>query len=287
MTAVGPEVATEKPGMTIDALLHVARARLGQSSSAALDARLLLEAATGITHAEIIAEPYLQLSEQQMQTFNAFITRRMAHEPVSRILGTREFYGRSFIVTDAVLDPRADTECVIELALKLVKQGRFIDLGTGSGAIAITLCAENHELSGVASDLSAPALSVAKANAENLGIVERLDFHHGAWLEGVTERFDLIISNPPYIRDDANLPPDVARFDPHLALFGGADGLQSYCAIAQQSRRCLNANGLVVVEIGHQQAHAVSEIFVEHGFKYIDEAIDIAGYTRGLAFQLA
>ena len=287
MTAVGPEVATEKPGMTIDALLHVARARLGQSSSAALDARLLLEAATGITHAEIIAEPYLQLSEQQMQTFNAFITRRMAHEPVSRILGAREFYGRSFIVTDAVLDPRADTECVIELALKLVKRGRFIDLGTGSGAIAIILCAENHELSGVASDLSAPALSVAKANAENLGIVERLEFHHGAWLEGVTERFDLIISNPPYISDDANLPPDVARFDPYLALFGGADGLQSYRAIAQQSSSCLNVNALVVVEIGHDQAQAVSQIFTAHGFKIIDKAIDIAGYTRGLAFQLA
>ena len=268
---------------TVATLLAEARRKL-ECHTAALDVRLLLQAATGINHAELIANPHHELTLSQFQNFEAYINRRAAHEPVSRILGNREFYGRNFKVTREVLDPRADTECVVELALAQVKSGRFIDLGTGSGAIAITLCAENSLLSGIAADISGDALAVAKANAAANGISSQLSFHHGTWLEGMTQRFDLIISNPPYIRQDAQLPPDVKNFDPHLALFGGADGLDAYRAIAAQSASHLTLTGVIVVEIGHEQAEFVTELFAAQGFKITAHAIDIAGYIRGLAF---
>ena len=253
--------------------------------TAALDARLLLQAAAGLTHAEIIAEPQRELSPEQIKTFEQFIIRRLAHEPVSRILGTREFYGREFMVTPAVLDPRADTECVVELALQLTLQGRFVDLGTGSGAIAVTLCAENKKLSGVATDISPDALLVAKANAQSLEVADRLQFHQGSWFDELNGPFDLIISNPPYIREDAKLAPDVTNYDPHLALFGGADGLQAYRAIAQQCGPHLSENAHVVVELGFDQAPSVAEIFAAHDFIVASKAIDIAGYIRGYAFS--
>jgi release factor glutamine methyltransferase len=267
----------------------LAEARLKLESiaieTAALDARLFLQAATQLTHADIVADPQREISPEHIKIFEQFITRRMLHEPVSRILGTREFYGREFIVTPAVLDPRADTECVVELALKLTKQGRFVDLGTGSGAIAITLCAENKNLSGVATDISADALLVAEANAKNLNVTDRLQFHQGVWFDGWSGSFDLIISNPPYIREDAKLPYDVANYDPHLALFGGADGLQAYRAIALLSGHHLAESAHLVVELGFDQAQAVTEIFSAHGFVVNGKAIDIAGYIRGLAFM--
>jgi release factor glutamine methyltransferase len=271
---------------SLSTALAEARRKLGNTDTetAALDARLLLQAATSLTHAQIIAEPQWELLPEQIKTFEQFITRRMAHEPVSRILGKREFYGREFIVTPEVLDPRADTECVVELALKLTREGRFVDLGTGSGAIAVTLCAENKNLSGIATDISSAALEVAKANAHILVVADRLQFHQAAWFEGLSGSFDLIISNPPYIKDDAKLPPDVASYDPHVALFGGADGLQAYRAIAQQCGPYLSENAHVVVELGFDQASSVAEIFAAHDFSVTSKAIDIAGFIRGLAF---
>jgi len=255
------------------------------SDTSALDARLLMQAATDLSHAEVIAEPNRAMTKAQIEIFEGFIERRLAHEPVSRILGAREFYGRSFKISPAVLDPRADTECVVELAMKLTPRGQFIDLGTGSGAIAITLCAENSNLTGVASDLSTNALAVAKHNAETLGVSNQLRFHHGAWLEGIQNRFDLIISNPPYIKQDDQLPPDVTSYDPHLALFGGLDGLDSYRSIAAQSASHLTLNGTVVVEIGLEQADNVVEIFAANGFQLVTKAFDIAQHIRGLAFR--
>ncbi len=270
---------------TIAGLLATARHKL-PGETAALDARLLMQAATGFTHTEVVAEPDAVLTATQMTTFEAYILRRYNHEPVSRILGGREFYGRQFKVTPDVLDPRPDTECVVELALSQVKCGRFIDLGTGSGAIAITLCSENKDLSGVATDISASALTVARENAQALATLDRLDFRCSTWFAGIEDRFDLIVSNPPYIREDAELPPDVKNFDPHLALFGGADGLDAYRAIAVQSASYLTLSGALVVEVGHEQAPEVVEIFVRNNFKLTAETIDISGYTRGLAFQV-
>ena len=270
---------------SIQYLLREARTKLGNNFSAALDSRLLLQAATGLTHTDIIAEPTRELSDEVGAKFNAFILRRLAHEPVSRILGRREFYGRDFVVTPDVLDPRPDTEVVVELALKHVRQGRFIDLGTGSGAIAITLCAEANVFSGLAADVSMAALDVARENAKRLGVDDRLSFHQGSWFEGVDEVFDLIVSNPPYIRDNEKLASDVMDYDPHLALFAGMDGLSAYREIARNAAAHLMPNGVVVVEIGHDQSAEVVGLFETQGFTCFDRATDLGEHVRGLVFK--
>ena len=273
--------------MKIEDLLTEGRRLLQRQGtfSVALDVRLLLQAAAGLTHENIIAEPMRHVTADAAATFNAFIARRLAHEPVSRILGRREFYGREYQITPDVLDPRPDTEVVVELALDNVKGGRFIDLGTGSGAIAITLCAEAAGLSGVATDISGAALAVARGNAQRLGMSDRIIFHQGPWFDGVEGLFDLIISNPPYIRASEILAADVANFDPHLALFGGEDGLAAYREIAKQSTARLAAEGIVVVEVGHEQSSEVERLFETHGFKLADQALDLAEHVRALAFK--
>ena len=269
----------------VAALLKEARAQLGNNFSASLDARLLLQEATGLTHADIIAEPETDIGAEALVKFKSFIARRMAHEPVSRILGRREFYGRNFIVTPDVLDPRPDTEVVVELALKLVPRGRFIDLGTGSGAIAITLAAENHNLSGIAGDVSPAALAVAQINAKANAVEQRLDFQLSRWFEGIEGQFDLIISNPPYVRADDKLMPEVFEHDPHLALFGGEDGLAAYRAISAGASSHLVSGGIVVVEIGSGQNEEVAELFETKGLTLLEKARDLQDQIRALAFR--
>jgi len=273
----------------VETLLKEGRTRLQAQGtfSVALDVRLLLQAATGLSHAEIIAEPEREVDEATVSRFQDFIARRVAHEPVSRIRGHREFYGRDFIVTPDVLDPRADTEVVVELALKHINGGRFIDLGTGSGAIAVTLCAENQNLSGIASDVSPSALLVAEANAKANGVADRIRFLHGSWFDGLSEKFDLIVSNPPYVRLDEKLMPDVSDYDPHLALFAGADGMESYRAISAGTAFHLATGGLVVVEIGAGQSEEVARLFETSGLELLEMAEDLQGHKRAMAFRQA
>jgi release factor glutamine methyltransferase len=275
---------------TIAAVLKAARAELQTlgMETAALDARLLLQGAAALSHEQMIAESEALLDPRSFSIFQHYIQRRMKFEPVSRILGSREFYGREFHVTPDVLDPRADTECVVELALSLIKgPAKFLDLGTGSGAIAITLCAERKDWTGVASDVSEAALKVAHNNAIANKLSAQLKFHQGAWFEGIAEKFDLIISNPPYIKSNATLMPDVVNYDPHLALFGGADGLEAYRAIATGAAAQLMHEGLVVVEIGAGQEGEVAQIFKAQNFTLKNKARDIAGHTRALTFNAA
>ena len=274
--------------MRIDTLLSKGRNLLKHqgSFSVNLDVRLLLQAATGLTHEDIVAEPQREVSADATATFDIFIARRLAQEPVSRILGRREFYGREFLITPDVLDPRPDTEVVVELALKHVRRGSFVDLGTGSGAIAVTLCAEAAELNGIASDISNAALDVARNNARRLGVSERLGFHQGSWFDRVEGKFDLIISNPPYVKSQESLPPDVANYDPHVALFAGDDGLVAYREIARQSATHLSPHGFVILEIGHDQSTEVEQLFETQGFKLVDKAQDLGGHIRGLAFNV-
>ena len=274
--------------MKIEALLREGRDLLKQqgSFSVNLDVRLLLQAAGDLTHQEIVADPQTEVGDEATATFHSFIARRLAHEPVSRILGRREFYGRDFSITSDVLDPRPDTEVVVELALKYTQQGHFVDLGTGSGAIAVTLCAEAAALHGMATDISIPALQVARTNAQRLGVAEKLSFHQGKWFDGLEGKFNLIISNPPYIKTQELLPPDVANYDPHLALFGGDDGLLAYAEIARQSAPFLLPDGFVVLEIGYDQSPAVMRLFETSGFNLVDSAQDFGGHIRGLIFNL-
>lgn len=258
--------------------------------TAVLDARLLFQEASGLRHEDIVAEPDLAVPPEVAARFSVFVERRCKFEPVSRILGSREFYGRSFQVTPDVLDPRADTETLIGATLGLAKgKGalRILDVGTGSGAIAVTLLAELPEATAVASDLSAAALAVAKGNAEALGVAGRASFVQANWFEGIEDRFDLIISNPPYIPlgDIAGLAPDVREFDPPRALDGGPDGLEAYRRLANGAGGYLTPSGRVVVEIGAGQENAVNELFMGQGFDRESRHFDLAGHARCLVFS--
>lgn len=261
----------------------------GGIETAVLDARLLFQTASGLRHEDIVAEPEMDVSPEVAGRFLSLIKRRCKFEPVSRILGTREFYGRSFRVTPDVLDPRADTETLIGAALGLVKGKaplRILDLGTGSGVIVVTLLAELPGATAIASDLSAAALAVAKGNAEALGVAGRASFVQANWFEGIDGRFDLIVSNPPYIPlgDIAGLAPDVREFDPARALDGGPDGLEAYRRLAGGAGSHLAPQGHVVLEIGAGQKNAVNNLFRAEGFDRESRHFDLSGHVRCLVF---
>ena len=258
------------------------------SPDSGLDARLLLQAIMDLDHAGVISADRQVLTPEQVRRFDQYLARRLAHEPVSKILGQRDFYGRLFKVTADVLDPRADTETLIDLALELRAGpgGPVLDLGSGSGAIICTLLAEWPAATGLAVDLSAAALAVTAENAERLGVNARITLVQGDWFFGVTGRFDLIVSNPPYIPagEIAALEPDVREHDPHLALAGGADGLSCYRAIAAGAGAHLAAGGRVIVEIGAGQQTDVAAIFAAAGLVLTAERLDLGGHVRALQF---
>ena len=261
----------------------VARLKAAGIETAALDARVLLQHCLKLDHASLIAQSDLDV---EADAFHAAIARRAAREPVSRMTGEREFYGRSFRLSPAVLDPRPDTETLVAAALDLPWQ-RLLDLGVGSGALAVTLLAERASATGVATDVSGAALAVAAANARRHGVESRLAFTEGAWFAPVTGRFDLVVSNPPYIRhgDLAALQPEVSAHDPALALDGGADGLDAYRSIAASLEACLEPQGHAVLEIGAGQAAEVSAIFAEAGFSTLVRHFDLGGHIRCLVLE--
>lgn len=278
------------PADRVKPLLVEAAARLRAAGCGTpdLDARLLLQAAAGLTREDIILSPDAPVAKEDLERFAGLIARRAQREPVSRILGAREFYGRAFRVTPAVLDPRPDTETLIEAALDLMPAGaRLLDLGTGSGTIAVTLLAERPDATGVATDISSAALALAAANAAANGVADRLSLAEGNWFGPVSGAFDIILSNPPYIpaRDIAGLSPDVRNFDPLSALVGGDDGLDPYRVIAAGAAAHLREGGHVAVEIGAGQALDVTAIFGAQGFRPAGEHRDLGGHIRCLAFR--
>jgi release factor glutamine methyltransferase len=279
------------PADTIASLLRLARQTLEEAdvSSATLDSRLLLQDVTGLSHAAIIATPDLRITPQQKKFFQSHIALRLAHQPVSKILGFREFYGRRFKVTRDVLDPRQDSETLIELCLAQITPDQdfnFIDLGSGSGAIGITLACERPLSRGICSDFSEKALRITRENTIAMGVADRLTALHSNWFANVTGRFDLIVSNPPYIATHVipTLEPDVRDHDPHLALDGGTDGLDCYRAIASAAGLHLAPLGSIVVEIGAGQAADLIEIFLKQGFQLTSQRSDLGGHVRALMF---
>ncbi len=256
-----------------------------------LDARLLLCHAAGLTHEGFVAQAGRALAPEAAKRLNAMIRRRVSREPVSRITGMREFYGRSFLVDADALDPRPDTETLIEAALDGVEQAgrrdeplRLLDLGTGTGCILLTLLAELPKARGSGTDLSLGALRVAEANAMRLGVAARVSFLRSDWLDGVSGAFDLIVSNPPYIATSeiGGLAPEVGLHDPRLALDGGPDGLDAYRRIAAGAARLLAPQGQLLVEIGASQAVAVAALLREAGFvvETASPRLDLAGRPR-------
>ena len=250
-----------------------------------LDARLLVMAATGFSHTDMITRGTEFPRAEIFDVIADYAARRLAGEPVDHILGKRDFYGRSFEVTKDVLSPRPETEMLVEAALAILADkpdSQILDLGTGSGAIIISILAESETARGTAVDISPRALEVARRNAKAHNVESRLEFHEGSWLDPVTASFDIILSNPPYITAAAmaELSPEVAQFDPDLALSGGEDGLVAYRIIANGAAAHLSPGGLLLLEIGYDQGASVSGLLWAAGFTDVTVHPDLAGHDR-------
>jgi release factor glutamine methyltransferase len=247
------------------------------------DREVLLSHVTGQNRAWIWSHLDDRMPPEQLADFTELLTLRENGHPIAYLLGFREFYGRDFQVSPAVLIPRPETELLVELALSLLPRhrARVIDVGTGSGAIALTLAAERPDWRILASDLSKPALGIACANRARLGL-ENVDLIQCDLLAGISERsFDLIISNPPYVAEgDPHLQAGDLRFEPALALSCGADGLSVIRQLVAQAARSLEPGGRILLEHGHDQAASVRDLLCAHGFDSVRSWPDLAGIER-------
>lgn len=251
---------------------------------AATDARVLLAHAADIAPDRLTLHLPEEAPEAVLARFATLIARRAAREPVSHLTGGRLFWGRRFIVTPDVLDPRPETETLVAEALA-APFARVLDLGAGSGAIVLSLLAERADAVGLGVDLSPRALDVAQRNADALGLSARCHFAQGSWFAPVQGRFDLIVSNPPYIAADdmAGLSPEVRLYEPHLALTPGGDGLDAYRAIAAGVGAHLAPGGRVLLEIGPTQGDAVAQMLRGAGLDQVRVLPDLDGRDRVVA----
>lgn len=290
------------PGLKDGTTIAEARRMLVQTfkqagvDEAEADARLLIGHALRIDRSRLLAESDRLLEAREVNAIQSLAARRLAREPVSRIVGVKEFWSLSLQVTDDVLVPRPDTETVVELALDLIDRDglrherlRLLDIGTGSGAIALALLTELPNATATLTDIDAAALAVARINAETHKLAARCTFKICDIAEGIEGPFDLIVSNPPYIAhgDIATLAPEVREHDPVLALDGGGEGLDAYRAIARHAPRLLAAGGRLVVELGIGQEAAVAGLLTEAGLTVGNARLDLAGIARALPAQNA
>jgi release factor glutamine methyltransferase len=261
------------------------------------DVRRLMAAVLGLPPAVLLREPERAIGAEEARTLRGYVARRAGHEPVSRILGKRDFYGRSFVISEATLDPRPESETVVAAALEIARgEGwmhrplRVLDVGTGSGCLLLSLLCELPEAHGVGTDISGRALAVARANAGRLGVADRVTWLKADALVNVHGPFHMLITNPPYVRtaEIAGLDREVRDFDPPSALDGGADGLAVYRRLAPRICDAV-PDGWVVVEVGHDQADAVIALFAAHAVGSGADAIrvrrDIAGRRRCVAMK--
>ncbi|MDR6873699.1 release factor glutamine methyltransferase [Bosea sp. BE125] len=267
-----------------------ARLRAAGVETAALDARILVEAAMG-ENADL--DPLEPLDGAMLGRLDGFATRRLAGEPVWRILGEREFWSLPFRLSPATLEPRPDSETIVEAALGVLAERRdqaisILDLGTGTGCLLVALLSECKAARGVGVDLSQEACDTAAGNAERNGVGARAHFRQGDWMAGLSERFDLIVSNPPYIPagDIAGLDAAVRDYDPLRALDGGADGLVAYRALAAGLPSRIAPGGAVVLEIGAGQEADVVAIMTAVGLIHRGSRRDLGGHPRALIFTL-
>jgi release factor glutamine methyltransferase len=256
-----------------------------------LDSRLLLQHVLGINYEELLTSAKRPITKQESDDYNDLLSRRVLREPVSLILGKKEFWSMEFKTTVDTLDPRPETECLIENVLEnfgdRARKHKFLDLGTGTGAIALALLKEYPEASAVAVDISDAALEVAKENAKRHGLEKRVEFIKSNWFEKVKGKFDIIVSNPPYISSKSIdfLPAEVRLYDPKIALDGGEDGLNEYIAIAENLSKHLAENGKVFIEIGKWQEGRIGEILKSKGFIIHSVKKDLAQVPRVICFS--
>ena len=258
-------------------------------SGPVIDARLLVEAAAEATRADIVTDPYRALTSEQEARLEDYLSRRERREPVSHILGRKGFWKIMLNVTPDVLTPRPDTETVVEYSLREFPEHapwRILDLGVGSGAILLALLAERPAAKGLGIDVSEEALAVARDNASGLGLANRVALLRGDWTAGLGgDEFDLVVANPPYIADHVipTLEPEVKDHEPHLALSGGADGLDHYRILAPEILRVLKPGGRFAVEIGFDQKDAVEALFREAGAVFVHTIRDLSDRDRVVA----
>ena len=246
------------------------------------EAQSLLQHALGVNRAWLLAHPEQVPDAERQAAYAKLLQRRLGGEPIAYILGEREFFGLTFKVTPATLIPRPETELLVELALAhLPPQGRVLDLGTGSGAIALSIAHARADSQVMAVDASAEALEIARQNGERLG-VGNLCFKHSDWFAALAaERFDLIVSNPPYIAaDDEHLARGDLRFEPRAALASGTDGLDGIRRIIAGAGAHLDAAGWLLLEHGYDQADAVRTLLLTNGFTKVFSANDLSGIER-------
>ncbi len=268
-----------------DALAEgVARLQAAQIEGAPGDARRLLAHALGLAPDRLLLAMGDAMTEAQMTGFRAAIAARESRQPVAQIIGKRLFWGRSFRVTPDVLDPRPETETLIEAALARPFE-RVLDLGTGSGVILLTLLAERGQARGLGVDISAAALAVARVNARALGLEARAEFGQSDWFSAVTGQFDLVVANPPYIGagEFASLAPELRDWEPRAALVPDGcegNGLAAYRLICAEATAYLASGGGLMVEIGWQQGAAVAALFAQAGLRDVAVLRDLSGKDR-------
>jgi release factor glutamine methyltransferase len=269
--------------VTVADALRFAAAQF-QSESARLDAELLLCHVLGVNRSWLYAWPDKSLEPAQQRRFDELVARRASGEPIAHILGEREFWSLTLQVTPDTLIPRPDTELLVEQALRLLPEDaalKVADLGTGSGSIALAIARERPRCRVVATDLSAAALAVAQANATR-NQISNVAFRHGRWSEALgSERFELIVSNPPYIaEDDPHLTQGDVRFEPRSALVSGRDGLDDIRQIAREVRASLQNDGWLLLEHGFEQGGEVRAILQGNGYEQVTTWCDLAGHER-------
>jgi release factor glutamine methyltransferase len=288
---IAPPGVSEKK--TIGEALRWGAARLNEAGieRSQAEARILLEAASGRSRGQIIAFPEHPLGDAQRNLFDAFVTRRCAREPISRIVGFREFWSLRFAVGPATLDPRPDSETLVSALLARISDRNaalaLLDLGTGTGCLLLALLSELPQAKGVGVDIEEPACATAAANADAFGLSARAEFRPGDWARGISAQFDVIVSNPPYIESTAiaGLSPEVAQYDPRAALDGGADGLSAYRMLIPQAAARLKPGGLLALEIGAGQGAAVRGLASQAGLTDRGGTEDLAGIERCLLFS--
>lgn len=273
---------------TVAEALREAAARFeATSDTARLDAEVLMAHALGVTRSELLLQ---HMGDEAPDGFAALVERRADHEPVAYIVGKQEFFGREFEVSPAVLIPRGDSEATVEAALESSPMAnRILDCGTGSGALLLTLLAELPAAEGLGIDASDAALHVAAANTVALGLAGRAqmllrDWNEPGWADGLG-RFDLIVANPPYVEDSAELALSVRAHEPAEALFAGAEGLDAYRVLFPQLPALLAAEGVAVIEIGAGQTEQVAQIAAEAGFSS-ELRRDLANRPRALILRI-